>query len=146
MLHDSSNTTNSGASDGFWPDISDIAYCTLSPTVHCHISLTCLIHTGTVNTAKLLDWFQCFNLTTTMVIAPVIGFYEVALASAWPCSATLDYIFVSTGVNSRAVNVTSRNFTEPQRRPLLGPGRLWWERATNSLSYVHCYYEWWSWE
>ena len=23
---------------------------------------------------------------------------------------------------------------------------LWWERATNSLSYVHCYYEWWSWD
>ena len=25
-------------------------------------------------------------------------------------------------------------------------GRLWWERATNSLSYVHCHYEWWSWD
>jgi len=25
-------------------------------------------------------------------------------------------------------------------------GRLWWERATNSLSYVDCHYEWWSWD
>ena len=27
-----------------------------------------------------------------------------------------------------------------------GPGRLWWERATNSLPYVDCHYEWWSWD
>ena len=47
-----------------------------------------------------------------MVITPVIGFYEVALASAWPCSATLDYIFVSTGVNSRAVNANFRNLMD----------------------------------
>ena len=26
------------------------------------------------------------------------------------------------------------------------PGRLWWERATNSLPYVDCHYEWWSWD
>ena len=25
-------------------------------------------------------------------------------------------------------------------------GRLWWERATNSLSYVDCHFEWWSWD
>ena len=25
-------------------------------------------------------------------------------------------------------------------------GRLWWERATNSLPYVVCHYEWWSWD
>ena len=27
-----------------------------------------------------------------------------------------------------------------------GSGRLWWERATNSLPYVDCHYEWWSWD
>ena len=29
---------------------------------------------------------------------------------------------------------------------LLLPGRLWWERATNSLPYADCHYEWWSWD
>ena len=32
------------------------------------------------------------------------------------------------------------------RKWLVCTGRFWWERETNSLPYVDCYYEWWSWD
>ena len=55
--------------------------------------------------------------------------------------------FIHVGVGAKVIN-----YVEVQRYnvwfsvccPI--PGRLWWERATNSLSYVDCHYEWWSWD
>ena len=55
--------------------------------------------------------------------------------------------FIHVGVGAKVIN-----YVEVQRYnvwfsvccPI--PGRLWWERATNSLSYVDCHFEWWSWD
>ena len=55
--------------------------------------------------------------------------------------------FIHVGVGAKVIN-----YVEVQRYnvwfsvccPI--PGRLWWERATNSLSYVDYHYEWWSWD
>ena len=51
-----------------------------------------------------------------------------------------------TEVTSSSCDEDKNEQIKENRNRATKPGRFWWERETNSLPYVDCYYEWWSWD
>ena len=143
--------------------------CSFLCALHCTVAL-CGVDASVVcamgdvkSLLHISDWYKSVvyrkvSISTNAMLKVKTTTLWKHQGAVWSCLANLAVRCEQCPCSGGGHGVTHHNLSHAQVTLLykaistyhteadIASGRFWWERATNSIPYVDCHYEWWSWD